>query len=58
MLPDHAVRQTLTFPPAPLDLANVDPTLEHVKSVWQTIMGDDAEEFLVFADRETYDDDD
>lgn len=57
-LPDHAAHHTLTFPPVPLDLANVDPVLDCVKSVWQTIMGIEAEGFLVFADREAYDDDD
>jgi hypothetical protein len=56
VLPTHSDDHTLVFPPVPLDLASVDSVLDHVKEAWQKIMGDEAGEFLVFADRETYDD--
>lgn len=57
VLPTHASDLALVFPPVPLDLASVDSVLDHVKGAWQKIMGNEAGEFLVFADRETYDDD-
>jgi hypothetical protein len=50
---DHVVR----FPPPSMDLAFDDAILDNVKEVWQKIVGDDAGEFLVFQDREVYDDD-
>lgn len=46
----------LKFPPSPLDLAFDDKVLENVKAIWQKIVGEDAGEFLVFQDRESYDD--
>ena len=57
VLPTHASDHALLFPPVPLDLASVDSALDHVKGAWRRIMGDEVGEFLVFADRETYDDD-
>jgi hypothetical protein len=56
VLPTHPDDHALVFPPVPLDLATVDSVLDHVKEAWQEIMGDEGGEFLVFADRETYDD--
>ncbi len=50
---DHVIR----FPPPSMDLAFDDTVLDTVKEVWQKIVGDDAGEFLVFQDREVYDDD-
>ncbi|KAI4632315.1 uncharacterized protein J4E88_006122 [Alternaria novae-zelandiae] len=50
---DHVIR----FPPPSMDLAFDDAVLDNVKEVWQKIVGDDAGEFLVFQDREVYDDD-
>lgn len=50
---DHVLR----FPTPSLDLVFDDSILDHVKQVWQKIEGDDSDEFLVFQDRETYDDD-
>lgn len=46
------------FPSSPLDLAFDDIVLDHVKEVWQKIVGDEAGEFLVFEDREANVDDD
>lgn len=40
-----------------MDLAFDDAVLENVKEVWQKIVGHEAGEFLVFQDREAYDDD-
>jgi hypothetical protein len=57
-LPAHTSDHVLRFPPPPMDLAFDDTTFDHVKDVWKKIMGDDAGEFLVFQDREVYDDDD
>lgn len=51
---DHILKIT----PPPMDLAFDDSTLDRVKEVWQKIMGDGAEEFLVFEDREAYAEDD
>jgi hypothetical protein len=39
-----------------MDLAFDDSMFERVKDVWENIMGGDAGEFLVFQDREVYDD--
>jgi hypothetical protein len=50
---DHVIR----FPPPSMDLAFDDTVLDTVKEVWQKIVGDDAGEFLMFQDREVYDDD-
>ena len=50
---DHIVR----FPAPSMDLSFDDAVLDNVKEVWQKIVGDDAGEFLVFQDREVYDDD-
>jgi hypothetical protein len=51
---DHILR----FPPAPMDLAFDDSIFDRVKETWEKIVGKDAGEFLVFQDREVYDDDD
>lgn len=48
----------LHFPPPPMDLAFDDAILDNVKEVWRKIVGDDPGEYLVFQDREVYDDDD
>ena len=40
-----------------MDLAFDDMVLENVREVWQKIVGDDGGEFLIFQDREVYDDD-
>ena len=47
----------LSFPPPSMDLAFGDTILDDVKEIWQRIAGDEGGEFLVFQDRETYDDD-
>ncbi|PVI06022.1 rab geranylgeranyl transferase escort protein-like protein [Periconia macrospinosa] len=47
----------LNFTPPPLDQAFDDSILDRVKDVWQQITDDDHDSFLVFADREVYDDD-
>ncbi|CAI6260341.1 unnamed protein product [Periconia digitata] len=52
-LDDHV----LNFAPPPLDQAFEDSILDRVKNVWQQISDDDPDSFLVFADREVYDDD-
>jgi len=57
-LPPEAEEHVVRFPPQSLDLAFDDSTFDHVKRVWEKIMGDEAGEFLVFQDREAYDDDD
>lgn len=46
----------LSFRPPSFDLAFDDSVLENVKDVWQKVLGDEAGEFLVFQDREAYDD--
>ncbi|KAF2036287.1 rab geranylgeranyl transferase escort protein-like protein [Setomelanomma holmii] len=48
----------LKFPPLSLDLAFDDSIFDAVKDMWQKVAGDEAGEFLVFKDREAYDDDD
>ncbi|KAF1962724.1 rab geranylgeranyl transferase escort protein-like protein [Byssothecium circinans] len=48
----------INFSPTPLDLAFDDSVLDRVQDAWQRIMGDEADEFLVFEDREAYTDDD
>jgi hypothetical protein len=39
-----------------MDLAFDDSMLDRVQDVWKKIMGEEAGEFLVFQDREVYDD--
>ncbi|KAL6710670.1 Rab proteins geranylgeranyltransferase component A [Coniothyrium glycines] len=56
-LPVSADGHTLRFPPPSLDLAFDDAVLDNVRDVWQRIVGEDSGEFLVFQDREAYDDD-
>ncbi|KAF2848760.1 rab geranylgeranyl transferase escort protein-like protein [Plenodomus tracheiphilus IPT5] len=46
----------LSFPPPSLDLAFDDTVLDNVKEMCRKILGDDAGDFLVFQDREVYDD--
>lgn len=48
--------QVLRFPSSSLDLAFDDTVLENVKGIWQKIVGENAGEFLVFQDREIYED--
>jgi hypothetical protein len=50
--------QVINFAPVPQDLAFDDAVLDRVKTVWLQIMGDGAGDFLVFEDREVYDDED
>lgn len=50
-------RNVLSFPPPSMDLAFDDAILDNVKEIWQTIVGSESGEFLVFQDREVYDDD-
>lgn len=51
--------RVIRFNPVPIDLAFDDTILENnVQAAWQKILGDEAEEFLVFQDREAYTDDD
>lgn len=57
-LPANTGGHILQFPPPSLDLAFDDTMFERVKDVWAKIMGDAAGDFLVFQDREVYDDDD
>jgi uncharacterized membrane protein len=56
-LPAEADGNILRFAPVSMDLAFDDAMFDRVKDVWQKIMGDDAGGFLVFQDREAYDDD-
>jgi uncharacterized membrane protein len=56
-LPAEADGNILRFPPVSMDLAFDDVMFDRVKDVWQKIVGDDASDFLVFQDRESYDDD-
>lgn len=57
-LPGNAGANVIRFPAPSLDLAFDDAVLADVKEVWQKVAGEDAGEFLVFEDREVYDDDD
>lgn len=50
-------QQVLSFAPPSMDLAFDDSILDNVKAVWQKITGEEGGEFLVFQDREVYDDD-
>jgi hypothetical protein len=50
--------KTITFPPLSLDLAFDETVLNTVKEAWQTIMGPDTQDFLVFEDRNPMGDDD
>jgi hypothetical protein len=56
LLPADSNGHILRFPPPSVDLAFDDTIFEQVKDVWEKIMGGDAGEFLVFQDREAYDD--
>ena len=49
----------LRFPTSALDLAFDDESIHDVKDIWRRIVGDgeDAGDFLVFEDRESYDND-
>jgi hypothetical protein len=49
-------KRFLSFPHPSMDLAFDDTILDNVKEVWQKIVGEDGGEFLVFQDREQYDD--
>ncbi|KAJ8117326.1 hypothetical protein OPT61_g1448 [Boeremia exigua] len=49
--------RVLSFPPPTMDLAFDDAILDDVKGVWRKIVGEEGGEFLVFQDREAYDDD-
>lgn len=57
-LPMGGNEHVLSFPPPSTDFAFDDVVFDRVRDVWQKIMGDDSGEFLVFQDREAYDDDD
>jgi hypothetical protein len=57
-LPADTDEHTLRFPPASMDLAFDDSMFDCVKDVWEKIVGPDAGDFLVFQDREAYDEDD
>jgi hypothetical protein len=58
VLPISSNDHVLRFPPPPMDLAFDDGMFDRVRDMWTKIMGDDAGEFLVFKDREVYDDND
>lgn len=47
----------ISFSPPSVDLAFDDAILDSVKGLWRQIVGDEGGEFLVFQDRELYDDD-
>jgi hypothetical protein len=49
-------QQVLSFAPPSMDLAFNDSILDNVKAVWQKITGEEDGEFLIFQDREVYDD--
>lgn len=57
-LPAGLDRHVLRFPPASMDAAFDDAVFDHVKDIWEKVMGQSAGDFLVFQDRELYDDDD
>lgn len=50
-------KHILVFPPPSMDLAFDDAILDNVKDVWKKIMDEDGGDFLLFQDREQYDDD-
>jgi hypothetical protein len=56
-LPTDTADNILRFAPVSMDLAFDDVMFDRVKDVWQRIVGGDASDFLVFQDREVYDDD-
>jgi hypothetical protein len=56
-LPIGTGSNILRFPALSVDLAFDDAVLDNVKNVWQKIAGEDVGEFLVFQDREAYDED-
>lgn len=45
-------KNILCFPPPSLDLIFDDKMIDRVKSVWQKIMGEDAQGFMTFEDKE------
>jgi hypothetical protein len=47
----------LRFSPPSTDVAFDDDMFARVKDVWEKVTGGDAGDFLVFQDREIYDDD-
>lgn len=59
-MPTTTHERILAFPPPSLDLRFDDSILEHVRPLWEKIMGADADlaSFMQFEDRETMDDDD
>jgi hypothetical protein len=58
LLPTNTDTNIIRFPVPTMDLAFDDAVLDNVKDVWQKILGEAAGEFLVFQDREAYDEDD
>ncbi|KAJ4989323.1 rab protein geranylgeranyltransferase component a [Stagonosporopsis vannaccii] len=56
ILPDGKGR-VLSFPPLSMDLAFDDAILDNIKGLWRKIVGEEGGDFLVFQDREHYDDD-
>ncbi|KAH4003452.1 Rab proteins geranylgeranyltransferase [Parastagonospora nodorum] len=58
VLPTGNDDRVLRFPPPSADLAFDDNIFDHVKDVWEKIMGGEGGDFLVFQDREVYDDED
>ena len=58
MLPTGNDHYVLRFPPPSPDLAFDDNIFDHVKEVWEKIMAGEGGDFLVFQDREVYDDED
>jgi FAD/FMN-containing dehydrogenase len=57
-LPTGNDEHVLRFPPPSTNLAFDDAIFDRIKEMWEKIMGGDGGEFLVFQDREAYDDDD
>lgn len=60
MLSELQDERVLRFPSSGLDLAFDDESIDAVNDVWRRIVGDGegAGQFLVFEDRESYDNDD
>jgi hypothetical protein len=56
-LPADVGDNVVRFGPMSMDLAFDDVMFDRVKDVWQKIMGENAGDFLVFQDRESYDED-
>ncbi|KAF1916800.1 GDP dissociation inhibitor [Ampelomyces quisqualis] len=57
VLPTGNNDRVLRFPPPSTDPAFDDAMFARVKDVWEKVMDGDAGEFLLFQDREVYDDD-